>query len=531
MPERVVSPIGEEQQVHTPDEDQRGEATITRRQLLGGAAATGLALALSGKGIALAAPALQRGGTFRVGITDAYSNETLDPNIVQHQSDAARARNLFDTLTNVGPDGNIVYELAESLEPNRTATQWQVKLRDAEWHDGKPLTPDDVLYTFRRIKNPKTASQGRNILAAIDLARSKKINGNTLLLVLSRPNADLPLSFVREAISIVPNGTTDFSHPVGTGPFMYSSFTPGDRSHFVKNPNYWKSGLPYVDALDLIGIPDATARANALLGGTVDAIESLPFAQAKNPGKNVRLLIAKYGTALEIYMNVTKPPFDDPRVRLALRLAADREKMVASTLQGFGSVGNDVQSKGFPYYNTRLPQRRYDPERAKSLLKAAGQENLKVSIPTADWTPGMADGPLVYAQSAKAAGIQVDVQKMPGDKYGAIWGKAPIGGTYELGSFPFLLDTFMTIKAPLNITGWKRPGFDATYAKAQATLDPVKRRGLYFDLGRDLWDEGGYIVWGYGDRVDAYSSKVSGLRANLVNSLGDWDFRRVSLAG
>jgi len=227
---------------------------------------------------------------------------------------------------------------------------------------------------------------------------------------------------------------------------------------------------------------------------------------------------------------VTKPPFNDPRVRLALRLAADREKMVASTLQGFGSVGNDLQSKGFPYYNSRLPQRKYDPERAKSLLKAAGQEGLKVTIPTADWTPGMADGPLVYAQSAQAAGIQVEPQKMPGDKYGAVWGKAPIGGTYELGSFPFLLDTFLTTNAPLNITGWKRKGFDATYAKAQATLNAAKRKALYFDLGRELWEEGGYIVWGYGDRVDAHSSKVSGLRANLVNSLGDWDFRRVSLA-
>src|SRR5262249_1038783 len=142
-----------------PDEDRPDESTFTRRRLIEGAAATGLALALSGNGIARAATLaqrasrVQRGGTFRVGVTDAYSNETLDPNIVQHQSDAARARNLFDTLTNVGPDGNIVYELAESLEPNRTATQWQVKLRSAEWHDGKPLTPQDVLYTFRRIKN------------------------------------------------------------------------------------------------------------------------------------------------------------------------------------------------------------------------------------------------------------------------------------------------------------------------------------------------------------------------------------------
>src|SRR5262249_25579120 len=121
-------------------------------------------------------------------------------------------------------------------------------------------------------------------------------------------------------------------------------------------------------------------------------------------------------------------------------------------------------------------------------------------------------------------------QKMPGDKYGAVWGKAPIGGTYELGSFPFLLDTFLTSKAPLNITGWKRRSFDATYAKAQATLDEAKRKALYFELGKELWDEGGYIVWGYGDRVDAYSPKVSGLRANLVNSLGDWDFRHVALA-
>src|SRR5262249_47774377 len=172
----------------------------------------------------------------------------------------------------------------------------------------------------------------------------------------------------------VQDGETDFNHPVGTGPFEYVSFEKGKQSVFKKNPNYWQTGKPYVDQLIIQSIDDNTARLNALLSGEIDAMAQMPSADAKahQATGDITVLIAPSPQAMMFYMDTTQKPYTDVRVRQAVKFLADRPAMVAGALNGFGTVGNDIVGKGLPFYDTSLPQRVQDLEKAKSLFKAAG---------------------------------------------------------------------------------------------------------------------------------------------------------------
>ena len=180
------------------------------------------------------------------GFVGGGDKETLDPHLALADIDFARGLNLFDRLTHFMPDLSVQPLLAESLEPNSKGTVWQVKLRSGvTWHDGKPFTADDVLYTYRRIIGKKLIGVSR--LGALDIARAKKVNDLTLTLPLKLPFADLPAMLAEVWLSIVQNGATKFSPPIGTGPFKFKSWTPSRQSLFVKNENYFASGKPYLD--------------------------------------------------------------------------------------------------------------------------------------------------------------------------------------------------------------------------------------------------------------------------------------------
>ena len=148
-------------------------------------------------------------------------------------------------------------------------------------------------------------------------------------------------------LSILPAGF-DPKKPVGTGPFKLKSFTPGQRSDFVRNENYWMSGKPYLDELVIIDLADPTAQINALLSGQVDAIDSVPLNETSAITKrsNLKLLTSNGGYFQPITMRVDKPPFNDNRVREAFKLIVDRDAMVKQAYNNYAVVGNDMPSAG-----------------------------------------------------------------------------------------------------------------------------------------------------------------------------------------
>ena len=263
---------------------------LTRREILqrgAGASAllgAGSLLAACGGGSSAATSSVssgpqKRGGILRVGLDEGGPSDTLDGVKAFSTADFARLNNLYDPLVTVDTHtGAIKLLLAEEFTSNATATEWTIRLRSGvEFHDGKALGADDLIFTLQHALDPKTASPNAASLKFVDPHSFKKIDSRTVRVRMVRPYL-FPYSFY-QGLFIMP-ADWDRNHPVGTGPFKFESFTPGRQSVFTANDNYWQ-GRPFVDQLQLLDLTDATARLNAQLGGQTDMIVAVPFANAQ----------------------------------------------------------------------------------------------------------------------------------------------------------------------------------------------------------------------------------------------------------
>jgi peptide/nickel transport system substrate-binding protein len=271
------------------------------------------------------------------------------------------------------------------------------------------------------------------------------------------------------------------------------------------------------------------ATAKTLVPGGFNALR--PSVVTSSNG-GVQLVNAPGSNMVAMCMLTNRPPFNDVRVRQAFRLAIDRPATLATAFVGFGQLGNDVYGKGLPDYDTALPQRAHDPERARALLKQAGHEGLQVSIASSKAAPGMLESATVFADQAKAAGINLAVDQSPADSYYSDkYLKVPFfqtqWGTQTIESQ--IAESLLT-GAAFNETGWARKSFDRKFAAARGTRDRKKRRQLFFELQSEVWNQGGYIIWGFNNWVDAISAKVHGVVPSPVFALGWYDFKSFWLA-
>jgi peptide/nickel transport system substrate-binding protein len=476
----------------------------------------------------------RRGGRLRVALHDGGAGDTLDPWNVPIYSAAARAKQVYERLFDFGPDGAPVARLAESAEPNADGTVWTVKLQSGvTFHDGKTMTAADVLYSFRYAGDPANKAAALSRLEPFDLDASRASSDLEVEFHLTRPVGDFPTLVADSQLWTVPEGATDFvTKPNGTGPFTFVSWQPGVRAIFKRNPNYWQSGKPYVDDVEMVFIPDPQARVNALLGRQVDEISSVDFVQAKAQEANsqIQLIRNPQPQCTPIYMQLDSPPFNDVRVREALKLAVDRDAMVEQANLGFGSIGNDLFGKGLPTYNDDLPQRTYDPEKAAALLKEAGQEGLTFTLPTSDVSPGMLQSGTAYKEQAKAAGITVNIERLEAGSYFANnkYLKVPVYQTGWGQSFESQAVDGLLRNSPYNETHWYSKSWSEAFLRAQAITDADERIAAYKDLQEPLWREGGYVIFSFSDTVDAAAANVRGIppmASSGYSNLGGFDFK------
>ena len=507
---------------------------MTRRDALRKAAAGGAALSASGllaacgssgtsssgaSSTGTPAPAQQKlkaGGVLRIGATGGGAKDTIDAHQPTTDPDIMRQWNLYESLAVRSPDfSKLDMLIAESIEPvGSKPDAWTVRLKDGiEFHNGKTVGADDVIFSLQRITDPKDPKVGNSSISYIDRKNLKKIDERTVRIPLNLTNAAFPDDLGQYFNAIVP---TDYDpkKPVGTGPFKYQSFSPGERSVFVKNPNYWQPGRPYADQLVIIDFPDDTARTNALLGGQVEAINNLPAAQlaAVQGNPNLRVLSSPTGAWQPFTMRIDAAPFNDVKVRQAFRLMVDRKQMVQQVLSGQGSVANDLYARYDPTYASDLPQRNQDFEQAKSLLKQAGKENLTVELVTAPVFQGIVEAAQVFAEQAKGAGVNVKVRKVDtGTFYGDNYLKWPFAQDFW-ASRVYLAQVAQgdLPNSPFNETHWGKGKFESLINEARGTVDEAKRKEILHQAQQMQYDQGGYIIPYFSNIIDAYSSKVSG---------------------
>ena len=290
------------------------------------------------------------------------------------------------------------------MTPNSNATEWTIRLKKGiTFHNGKPLTADDVIFTFQQCLNPKAPAPSALLLGPVVLGGIKKVDNLTVTIPCKTPYSALPQMIQNYNLPIMPVGF-DKANPVGTGPFKFKSFTPGEVSLFERNENYFETGLPYVDSVQITDYADETSMTNALLGNQEDAIGGISVdsvASMLNGGQT--LVYSNAGGIIPFTMRVDAAPFNDVRVRQAMRLLVDRKQMRELVFGGHGLLGNDVTSPFDVAYDGGLPQREVDLPQAKYLLKKAGMEDLTVDLVTTQIGQGAVLGSQVLAQQATKA--------------------------------------------------------------------------------------------------------------------------------
>ncbi len=477
----------------------------------------------------------RRGGTLRAAITGGSSADTLNPLAAITNADFSRVDNLFEPLVGLTPRAQAQLVLAEEVTPNATATEWTVRLKPGiTFHNGKDLTADDVIYTFRTILNPKAPAAAAAGLSSIDAKGLTKLDSLTVRIPCTTAFASLYEALAIPGYSdVIPVGFNP-SAPVGTGAFKLQSFTPGTQSTFVRYDGYWQSGLPYLDEVVITDYSDATSQVNALLSGQADVVNLLSadvIAVVESQGKNI--LISDGGGWNPFTMRVDSAPFNDVRVRQAMRLVIDRPQMMEILFGGAGTLGNDVFGIWAPEYDHSLPQRHQDIDQAKSLLKAAGHEGLTVQLVTSDIGQGTIQAAEVLAQQASAAGMQVNVSTVTvNDFYGPGYLKWIFAQDYWYYNFYLPQVSLATLPtAPFNETHFDNPAYDKLYQEAIATIDPVKRQELSHEMQRIDYTEGGLIIPFFPPVIDGYGANVQGLVPSKGGlSLNAYDFKRLWLS-
>jgi peptide/nickel transport system substrate-binding protein len=462
----------------------------------------------------------QRGGTFTIGIQGGgAATDTLDPPRWIDSIDILRISALYNTLTAPGPGGRPVMSLATSLTPNHTGTEWTIHLRPGvRFSDGTPFTAKDVLYTWRRVLRVKI--DGILDYGNINLARTTAPGPLTIRAVLHAPDFNFPEEMSDIAGAVVKPGD-NFNHPVGTGPFKFVSWTPGGTSIFTRNPYYWRRGHPYLDTLKIDEINNPASAVDALQSHQIDALWSVPFASVGTLKQSGFQIVNAPGQAAgAFYMRLDVPPFNNPLVRQAMKLAIDRKQCVQSGLDGYGEVGNDLFGRSSPSYARDISQREYNPTEAKALLARAGysgDKRLTVTLDTAEADPGMVECAQVFKQSAARAGVTINIHLLP--SAGALFDPAAGYLKFDFGmtiaggnSFETQAASSLLCGAPFNETHMCDKTFDDLFAEARATRNVAQRNAIYARAQRLLWNNGGYIVWGYRDTLTAFAPNVHGLQ-------------------
>ncbi|HEX5562473.1 MAG TPA: ABC transporter substrate-binding protein [Nocardioidaceae bacterium] len=525
--------------------DSVGDVRISRRRLLqysglavAGVAGTGLLSSCGGSSPSTSGSgggAQKAGGTLIHGATGGSSKDTLDAHRPVQNADIARCLQLYEPLLYWDNDYKAQPAVAESVTPSSDAMTWTVKLRQGiTFHNGKKVTPEDVLFTLHRVAGKTPTSAGVALAPIIDFNGTKKADASTVVIKLKSPYAVLDYLLAEYTFGIVP-ADYDPKNPVGTGPFKYKSFTPGKNSVFTRYDGYWGQKA-FVDELQIQDFSDPSAQVNALQSGQIQTIDNLPYNLIKSvKAQGAQVLEAGGGAWVPFTMRVDVKPFSDVRVRQALRLIADRQQMIDNALSGYGRLGNDLYAPFDPGYAKDLPQRTQDIGQAKSLLKQAGQEGLQVQLFTGDDINSVATAAAsLFQQQAKGAGVDVKVVK-----------KNPFYGDDYL-SYPFAQDFWNTRNyipqaavcalkgGTYNETHFDKasvyPKFAGLIGSAQRETDESKRNSLIQDAQKIEYDQGGYIIWGFRSLVDGVSSKVQGLKPSKYLPLGNYGFKTVSLS-
>jgi peptide/nickel transport system substrate-binding protein len=498
---------------------------VIRRRYLGTAFALSVtaAVAIIGwrMGISTGPPKEGRGQTDTRGILRypyklAWGGkETLNPTSPTRFMEAISI--VYDRLVSLDANGRPVPELAVSWQSNDLASVWRFTLRrGVRFHNDKELTSTDVVYTINHILSEKTSPMA-SAMRVVDSVTGP--DDATVIFHLRQAYADFPMLLSDYRVGILSENSLPTLDKTGngTGPFKLGRLDAEGTSLFVANNSYWK-GPPGLKAIEIVSIADSEARLQALLADQVDLIQISPH-QASLFAHKTDFIIqsAPTGDWRGIVMRTDLAPFNNLNVRKALRLAADRQQMINLVLDGRGTVACDAPVWPGDQYHLELqcPQ---EIDQARLLLTKAGYPNgIDVDLYISDVDPFVIPMAEVYKQQVAKAGIRVTLKQVPSDTYyTSTWMVVPMCATLW-GQKPAdqILNELYRSGSTWNESHWARIDFDNLLDDARRQRDPEKRRQLYQDAQRLLFEQGGVFIPFHVTKTRALKATVLGLEFGM----------------
>lgn len=440
-----------------------------------------------------------------IGTEGAGAAVTMDPAFNNLNDDSYQQNLVYNKLVNIDGDFQPVPELASSWSVSQDGRTWTFKLETGvSFHDGRPFTAADVVWTFRRLIDPAVGSPGAGLLSFLTADGIVAVDAHTVAFTTADVVAELPLMIANKYTMIVPDGSTAEAlraSGIGTGPFVQDVYDLAqDTRIFRRNPAYWREGLPVAECIDLKVITEEVSRIAAIQSGAVDLIVSAGPATITTLGGDpgVRVIpAAGPGGYINLSMQSDAPPFDDVRVRQAMKLVVDRQLVVDTVLLGAGVAGNDTPippTNPMAFRPDPIPR---DVARARALLAEAGYpDGITVDLNTAEAGPSYLLLAQVYQQMAAEAGITVNVVNNPADSYwDVIWMKKPFfSSSWNGRSVPEALAYTFLADAEYNEGRWRNAEYDALVLGARTEIDPAARTAMVQKAQEILASDGGLII-------------------------------------
>jgi peptide/nickel transport system substrate-binding protein len=454
--------------------------------LLGSAVLVATTLAST---VGVAAQEPTSGGTLKAALTG--EPDTLDPATSTIYTGAQVYDNIFDKLVNIDENNEFYGELATSWKQIDDTTWVFDLVDDATFHNGEPFTPEDVVYTFERILDPATASSYAPLFDTID---SVEVTGpHQVTFHLSQPFGPFLTNLAANG-QIVNQKAIESSdparNPVGTGPFEFVEWVQGDHVTLKKNENYFQDGLPYLDEVDFRFLLVDQSRIEGLRSGELDWVDAIPLQQLPVLSQDPEFTYVTDPTAGIpdfLALNTAQPPFDDPALRQAIRLAVDVNQIRDIAYFGAGEVGYQEVPSGSSWFDPSAPAVERDVEAAKAILAEAGIETpLTIEYLGLPQYPELLKTGEVVREQLKDIGIEMNIE--PVDV--SVWFDRFVSGDYQITSAyqerSIDPDNFYALVLRsgglVNTTGYSNPELDALVDAARTETDEATRKDLYAQI-------------------------------------------------
>ncbi|GAA3882040.1 ABC transporter substrate-binding protein [Leifsonia kafniensis] len=458
------------------------------------------------------------GRILKVGIAGDSAGTTLDPHALYDTFGTVFANTFFEQLGEFDENGEYRNVLAASFTPNDDATSWQLTLKDGvTFHDGDPLTSEDVIFSFERVMDPATAAVNLSATAVIE--EMTKIDDLTVRFDLLRPVASFPeIIAAANAMGIV-EPDFDPKHPVSTGPWVFESFGANGMLVLARSEHYHGTA-PALAGLELVALPDDDARTNALLTGQIDADLSLQPSQVARFDDLQKLSVLELpaGGIQMITMRVDEGVTADARVRQALRLSVDRQRVLDVAFGGFGRIGNDLYGIDDPAFRSDLVRER-DVDAAKKLIKEAGVEGAELTLVTLASVEPIAQ---IVAQNAQEIGLDVTVQVKDDTTF---YAQGYLDYQFAVDNWPgsTILNVASMTDAPgasLPYTHMNDAEFNEAFESAMASTDADVRTEALSTMQEILFERGGFIIPAIGSTLAAVPANTTGWPTGDPSGLG-----------